>query len=65
MPRGDGTGPSGQGHGQGHGRGRGRGMDSDGTCFCPKCGHTQAHARGTPCAQVACPKCGAMMTRQQ
>lgn len=62
MPRGDGTGSG--GGGDRRGRGGGRGAGPDGNCVCPQCGHVQAHMRGAPCTQIACPKCGAMMTRQ-
>ena len=79
MPRGDGTGPLGQGPGTGRGRGRGRSqgtgagrgrmggfaMGPGGKCVCPSCGQTAAHAVGTPCNQVPCPKCGQKMTRQR
>ncbi len=34
-----------------------------GECACPKCGHKAPHARGRPCYQQKCPKCGAVMTR--
>ncbi len=60
MPRGDGTGPG----GSGGGRRGGRGAGPAGNCVCPKCGHVQAHDRGTPCTQVTCAKCGAAMIRQ-
>lgn len=62
----------GQGGGQGLGRqGRGRGRMGGpmaggvpGTCVCPACGHRDAHERGVPCVQKACPACGAMMRRE-
>jgi predicted DNA-binding protein (UPF0251 family) len=76
MPGGDGTGPSGQGpiagRGRGFGAGRGRGLGRmggpfaagpGGNCVCTKCGYEQVHARGVPCAQIKCPKCGNLMTR--
>jgi len=72
MPRGDGTGPRGQGPGTGRGmgggtggRGRmgGRGLGVGGDCVCPNCGHGITHQRGTPCYELNCPKCGALMTR--
>ncbi len=71
MPRGDGTGPAGRGPGtgrglgQGAGRGRmgGRSAGLGGECVCPNCGHRITHQRGTPCSQIRCPNCGAMMTR--
>jgi predicted Fe-Mo cluster-binding NifX family protein len=33
-------------------------------CVCPQCGHREPHERGTPCAQMRCPKCGVAMRRQ-
>ena len=32
------------------------------TCYCPKCDITAQHDRGTPCSEIACPKCGGPMT---
>jgi len=70
MPRGDGTGPNGQGPGTGRGGGRGRmggnkpGSGPDGKCVCTSCGAIVSHKVGVPCYTVACPKCGATMTRQ-
>lgn len=64
-----GMGPGdGRGRGQG-GQGRGRMGGSakagvGGTCLCPKCGHREPHEVGVPCAQKACPKCGAAMVRE-
>ncbi|MBL7178334.1 MAG: hypothetical protein ISS66_21130 [Desulfobacteraceae bacterium] len=72
MPRGDGTGPRGQGPRTGRGMGRGtggrgrmggRGLGVGGGCVCPNCGDRITHQRGTPCYEVNCPKCGALMTR--
>ena len=62
----------GAGGGQGQrksGQGRGRmggplAAGAVGTCLCPKCGQTEPHERGVPCAQKQCPKCGTAMTRQ-
>lgn len=54
---------AGGGGGRG-GRGGGAGMGPGGLCVCPKCGATAPHVRGTPCASVACPKCGSPMVRQ-
>lgn len=34
-----------------------------GTCVCPKCGYSMAHAIGQPCYNVICPKCGIALTR--
>ncbi len=70
LPGGDGTGPRGTGpigRGRGFG-GRGRmggpfAAGPGGKCVCPKCGHEQAHGRGTPCNEIRCPKCGTLMTR--
>ncbi|MBN2100392.1 DUF5320 family protein [Candidatus Dojkabacteria bacterium] len=76
MPLRDGTGPTGQGpvagrgagRGTGRGAGRGiglgagrRGLGGSTECECPSCGHKQPHARGIPCSQVKCPKCGTPM----
>lgn len=68
MPGFDGTGPKGQGpmKGGGRGRGRGRGGQRQGMgpakeCRCPKCGFTQPHVPGNPCANQTCPKCGTGM----
>jgi len=58
--------PIGPGMGRGFGRGRmggGFAAGPGGICICPKCGHEQAHARGQPCYQMKCPKCGTPMTR--
>ena len=62
--------------GRGLGRGRGLGLGAgpggrmggfgagpSGECVCPKCGYKQTHARGEPCYELKCLKCGAMMTR--
>lgn len=48
------------------GQGQGVGQPRQGTggwpyCVCPKCGYSTEHARGTPCLQTACPKCGTRM----
>ncbi|HUW96425.1 MAG TPA: ChaB family protein [Anaerolineae bacterium] len=48
------------GGGQGVGGPR-QGVGGASTCVCPKCGTEKEHDRGTPCAQIKCPKCGAMM----
>ena len=70
MPNRDGTGPMSGGR-RGRGRGRGAGRRGVGRntgtsvgsakCVCPNCGHVEAHERGVPCTQTACPKCGAKM----
>ncbi len=31
------------------------------TCTCPNCGEVAEHEPGTPCREIPCPKCGAMM----
>jgi len=33
-------------------------------CRCPSCGYEMEHERGTPCAEIKCPKCGAAMQGQ-
>jgi hypothetical protein len=48
-----------QGQGQGDERNQTGGTD---TCVCPKCGWETEHERGTPCNQLKCEKCGAVMT---
>ena len=73
MPRKDGTGPRGQGAGTGRGqggtggRGRGGGLGAGpgGDCACPACGLKVPHQMGTPCFEMQCPKCGAVMSREQ
>jgi predicted Fe-Mo cluster-binding NifX family protein len=35
-----------------------------GFCLCPQCGHREAHARGIPCTQRTCSRCGALMSRE-
>jgi len=49
--------------GQGRGLGGGFAQGPGGTCKCLKCGYQDSHPRGTPCYQMKCPKCGALMTR--
>lgn len=60
-----GRGMGGAGRGMGAGRGRmgGMGLGASGNCICPKCGKTVPHQTGVPCTQIACPACGARMTR--
>ena len=41
----------------------GSGRGGGGSCLCPACGHAVPHARGVPCVEVRCPRCGAAMTR--
>lgn len=41
----------------------GRGFGPGGDCVCQNCGHREKHTIGTPCYNMKCPKCGAMMTR--
>ncbi len=55
------------GRGGGTGRGRMGGPKAAGPggyCVCRNCGHKKAHTVGTPCFELACPKCGAVMTRE-
>jgi len=53
------------GRGRGNqGRGRGGGAGPGGNCLCPACGYKTPHPRGTPCSQMACPKCGTPMIRE-
>jgi predicted Fe-Mo cluster-binding NifX family protein len=33
-------------------------------CICPTCGAKTPHARGIPCTQVSCPRCGNAMVRE-
>jgi hypothetical protein len=54
------------------GRGEGQGADGDrqadggaDVCVCPECGHKEEHERGVPCAEKACPECGAPMAGQE
>lgn len=74
MPGGDRTGPIGGGRGLGRGMGRGFSATGGrmggplaagpgGLCKCPKCGNEQTHARGQPCNQLKCTKCGSLMER--
>lgn len=64
--RGGGRGGGGGGGGGG-GMGRGGGPRAGGpggTCVCPKCGHEEPHAQGSPCAQQKCPQCGVALRRK-
>jgi len=66
--RGRGRGQGGAGSGQG-GKGRRRGGAKPGSgpgglCVCPQCGHKVGHQAGQRCIDIACPKCGAQMTRE-
>lgn len=70
---GQGTGKGGQGR---KGQGRGRGARSSGpqaggatasrgnVCVCTQCGYQEPHGRGVPCTRTPCPRCGAVMIRQ-
>lgn len=60
-----------QGGGRGLGRGQGPGRKGGskaggpgGYCVCPNCNHRAAHTVGKPCYELACPKCGTLMTRE-
>lgn len=65
MPNYDGTGPRGIGSMSGRrnpgGREQGQGLGGSFNCVCPNCGESVAHAKGNPCSQTKCPKCGTMM----
>ena len=48
------------------GKGKGKGGEKQGDggakyCKCPKCGYTVDHAKGKPCQEIPCAKCGAKM----
>ncbi len=60
MPGRDGTGPTGQGRGR---MGGPFAAGPGGVCVCPECGYKSEHARGRPCSQQKCPKCGSPMAR--
>ncbi|MCK5039863.1 MAG: DUF134 domain-containing protein [Candidatus Aenigmarchaeota archaeon] len=68
MPGGDQTGPPVGGGFSRRGGGRGGRFFAAGAvggiCICPSCNYEQTHARGLPCNQIKCPKCGALMTRK-
>jgi len=64
----------GQGMGSGRGSGRGGGFGGGGKrssfgpstyCICPKCQTKIQHARGVPCTETKCPKCGSNMIGDQ
>lgn len=63
--RGQGAGRGQDSTGRGRGMGGGRGLGPGGECMCPSCNTRVAHARGTPCFEMKCPKCGQPMTRAQ
>ncbi len=49
----------------GSGQGAGKPKQGEGgreKCECSKCGHIQAHERGTPCIEQKCSECGAAMS---
>ena len=46
---------------RGKGKGKGGKPQGDGgadKCVCSKCGYEASHAKGKPCTEVKCPKCG-------
>lgn len=60
----DGNGPNDQKPMTGRDQGMARpdqGFGRLGGCICPKCGTKIPHARGIPCSNTNCPKCGAPM----
>ena len=63
MPGGDGRGLRTKGGRGGRGRGAGGRGGGPSTCICPSCGFRQPHARGIPCVENKCPKCGMRMVR--
>ncbi len=50
---------------RGRGRQGGYGLGPGGNCVCPNCGEKAPHARGIPCYEQKCPKCGSPMTRER
>ena len=40
------------------------GSGPGGYCICPACGYRMMHDRLQPCNEIACPKCGEIMTRE-
>ncbi|ANT65023.1 MULTISPECIES: DUF134 domain-containing protein [Prosthecochloris] len=42
------------------------GAEGDGqeVCACPKCKYEQPHDKGTPCRELRCPECGAVLVRK-
>lgn len=61
MPGRNGRGPRAQGAGRG-GMGFAEGGPK-GFCACTHCDYQTVHARGSPCNEVRCPRCGSPMTR--
>lgn len=41
-----------------------RSMGPSGHCVCVACGTTAPHARGVPCRELRCPRCGKVMVRE-
>ena len=64
-PRGQGRGlRRGMGSGMRKGRMGGKAAGPAGRCVCPHCKYSTPHARGVPCTQRKCPKCGVLMIRE-
>jgi hypothetical protein len=40
-------------------------MGPGGNCLCPACGFIKRHESGSPCTGEICPKCGAILVREE